>query len=122
MSDTPTSASTTEDAELLRALCRELAEAADAVDEAARYASGLALGAPLPAALFGRGGRPGPPGAPCCAPSPTRRASAGPRAAGARPGPGGSPGSWPAARASPSASRSAASRPGSGPHARPTPT
>ncbi|GHB57560.1 hypothetical protein GCM10010347_29630 [Streptomyces cirratus] len=59
MSDTPTSASTTEDAELLRALCRELAEAADAVDEAARYASGLALGAPLPAALFGRGGRPG---------------------------------------------------------------
>ncbi|UQX04329.1 hypothetical protein [Streptomyces sp. RerS4] len=47
------------DVDTLDALCRELAEAADAVGEAARYASGLALGGRLPAAALagGRGGR-----------------------------------------------------------------
>ncbi|MFJ6723059.1 hypothetical protein ACIQOD_31610, partial [Streptomyces sp. NPDC091259] len=58
MSDAPSHASPTEDAELLRALCRELAEAADAVAEAARYASALALGARLPATALRRGGGP----------------------------------------------------------------
>ncbi|MFD3539052.1 hypothetical protein ACFWUQ_06070 [Streptomyces sp. NPDC058662] len=45
------------DGDRLDALCRELAEAADAVGEAARHASGLALGARLPAAALARGGR-----------------------------------------------------------------
>ncbi|MFK0234008.1 hypothetical protein [Streptomyces vinaceus] len=54
MSDAATSAPTDPDAELLDALCRELAEAADAVGEAARHASELALGARLPAAALGR--------------------------------------------------------------------
>lgn len=58
MSDAPIHASPAEDAELLRALCRELAEAADAVDEAARYASALALGTRLPATALRRGGGP----------------------------------------------------------------
>ncbi|MEU6890409.1 hypothetical protein ABZ934_01150 [Streptomyces sp. NPDC046557] len=58
MSDAPSHASTTEDAELLYTLCRELAEAADAVDEAARYASALALGARLPVTALGRAGGP----------------------------------------------------------------
>ncbi|MEV6580813.1 hypothetical protein AB0M92_21900 [Streptomyces sp. NPDC051582] len=53
MSDAATSAPTDPDAELLDALCRELAEAADAVGEAARHASELALGARLPAAALG---------------------------------------------------------------------
>ncbi|MDA5280796.1 hypothetical protein [Streptomyces sp. Isolate_45] len=58
MSDAVTAPAADPDAETLDALCRELAEAADAVGEAARYASGLALGARLPAAaLLGRGGR-----------------------------------------------------------------
>ncbi|MCX5380698.1 hypothetical protein [Streptomyces sp. NBC_00091] len=57
MSDAATALATDPDAGRLDALCRELAEAADAVGEAARYASGLALGARLPAgALAGRGG------------------------------------------------------------------
>ncbi|MFE2878149.1 hypothetical protein ACFXG6_03740 [Streptomyces roseus] len=56
MSDAATSAPTDPDAELLDALCRELAEAADAVGEAARHASELALGARLPAASLGRRG------------------------------------------------------------------
>ncbi|WP_411103940.1 hypothetical protein [Streptomyces sp. cmx-4-9] len=42
--------------DLLVDLCRELADAADAVGEAARYASGLALGARLPAVALARGG------------------------------------------------------------------
>ncbi|MFK0043791.1 hypothetical protein ACIQU4_06745 [Streptomyces sp. NPDC090741] len=54
MSDAATSAPTDPDAELLDALCRELAEAADAVGEAARHASELALGTRLPAAALGR--------------------------------------------------------------------
>lgn len=45
------------DTDLLVDLCRELAETADAVGEAARYASGLALGARLPATALARGGR-----------------------------------------------------------------
>ncbi|MFE6840967.1 hypothetical protein ACFVFI_39920, partial [Streptomyces sp. NPDC057705] len=56
MPDAATSASTAPDVDLLDAPCRALAEAADAVGEAARYASGLALGARLPAAAFARGG------------------------------------------------------------------
>ncbi|WP_051806556.1 hypothetical protein [Streptomyces sp. NRRL F-2747] len=54
MSDAASPAPTDPDAELLDALCRELAEAADAVGEAARHASELALGARLPAAALGR--------------------------------------------------------------------
>ncbi|MFD7258652.1 hypothetical protein [Streptomyces sp. NPDC059874] len=46
-----------QDADLLDALCRALAEAADAVGEAARHASALALGPRLPAAALARGGR-----------------------------------------------------------------
>ncbi|MET9319229.1 hypothetical protein ABZX75_03375 [Streptomyces sp. NPDC003038] len=57
MSDTAP-ASTAPDVDLLDALGRELAAAADAVGEAAHYASGLALGARLPAAALARGGRP----------------------------------------------------------------
>ncbi|MEV7512363.1 hypothetical protein AB0O57_30820 [Streptomyces sp. NPDC091201] len=57
MPDAATSASTAPDVDLLDAPCRALAEAADAVGEAARYASGLALGARLPAAALARGGR-----------------------------------------------------------------
>lgn len=57
MPDAATSASTAPDVVLLDTLCRELAEAADTVGEAARYASGLALGARLPAAALARGGR-----------------------------------------------------------------
>ncbi|MFD9356660.1 hypothetical protein [Streptomyces sp. NPDC060031] len=57
MSDAVTSASTDPDVALLGAVCRELAEAADAVGEAARHASALALGARLPAAALARGGR-----------------------------------------------------------------
>ncbi|MEU9175611.1 hypothetical protein AB0C90_01850 [Streptomyces sp. NPDC048550] len=54
MSDAATSAPTDPDVELLDALCRELAEAADAVGEAARHASELALGPRLPAAALSR--------------------------------------------------------------------
>ncbi|MFD9515861.1 hypothetical protein [Streptomyces sp. NPDC059979] len=57
MPDAATSASTDPDVDQLDAPCRALAEAADAVGEAARYASGLALGARLPAAALARGGR-----------------------------------------------------------------
>ncbi|MFI0202704.1 MULTISPECIES: hypothetical protein [Streptomyces] len=57
MPDAATSASTAADIDLLDAPCRALAEAADAVGEAARYASGLAFGARLPAAALARGGR-----------------------------------------------------------------
>ncbi|WKD30781.1 hypothetical protein [Streptomyces xanthophaeus] len=57
MPDAATSASTAPDIDLLDAPCRALAEAADAVGEAARYASGLAFGARLPAAALARGGR-----------------------------------------------------------------
>ncbi|MET9610998.1 hypothetical protein ABZZ17_38935 [Streptomyces sp. NPDC006512] len=58
MSDAVTAPATDPDADALDALCRDLAEAADAVGEAARYASGLALGARLPAsALLRPGGR-----------------------------------------------------------------
>ncbi|MFD3717564.1 hypothetical protein [Streptomyces sp. NPDC058674] len=57
MPDAATSASTTPDAVLLDALCRDLAETADTVGEAARFASGLALGARLPATALARGGR-----------------------------------------------------------------
>ncbi|CAM5348352.1 hypothetical protein [Streptomyces avidinii] len=57
MPDAVTSASTAADIDLLDAPCRSLAEAADAVGEAARYASGLAFGARLPAAALARGGR-----------------------------------------------------------------
>ncbi|THA86825.1 hypothetical protein [Streptomyces sp. A0592] len=57
MSDAATSASTAPDVDQLDAPCRALAEAADAVGEAARYASGLAFGARLPAAALARGGR-----------------------------------------------------------------
>ncbi|MGE7390734.1 hypothetical protein ACQKM2_35175 [Streptomyces sp. NPDC004126] len=57
MSDAATALATDPDADTLDALCRDLAEAADAVGEAARYASGLALGPRLTAgALVGRGG------------------------------------------------------------------
>ncbi|MCX5174891.1 hypothetical protein [Streptomyces virginiae] len=57
MPDAATSASTAPDIDLLDAPCRALAEAADAVGEAARHASGLAFGARLPAAALARGGR-----------------------------------------------------------------
>ncbi|MCX4808173.1 hypothetical protein ACFWWM_39050 [Streptomyces sp. NPDC058682] len=57
MPDAATSASTAPDIDLLDAPCRALAEAADAVGEAARYASGLAFGARLPAVALARGGR-----------------------------------------------------------------
>ncbi|MFE9463086.1 hypothetical protein ACFYNW_05320 [Streptomyces virginiae] len=57
MSDAATSASTAPDVDKLDAPCRALAEAADAVGEAARYASGLAFGTRLPAAALARGGR-----------------------------------------------------------------
>ncbi|MGW5850239.1 hypothetical protein ACWFQ8_20210 [Streptomyces sp. NPDC055254] len=57
MPDAATSATSFPDTGLLDALCRELAEAADAVGEAARDASGLALGVRLPAAALARGGR-----------------------------------------------------------------
>ncbi|MFC9814070.1 hypothetical protein ACFVJM_18595 [Streptomyces virginiae] len=56
MSDAATSASTAPDVDQLDAPCRALAEAADAVGEAARYASGLAFGTRLPAAALARGG------------------------------------------------------------------
>ncbi|MFG2874864.1 hypothetical protein ACGFYU_07605 [Streptomyces sp. NPDC048337] len=56
MPDAATAASTDADVDLLEDLCRVLAEAADAVGEAARYASGLAFGARLPAAALARGG------------------------------------------------------------------
>ncbi|MFD9411170.1 hypothetical protein ACFWBN_29670 [Streptomyces sp. NPDC059989] len=56
MPDAATAASTDADVDLLDDLCRVLAEAADAVGEAARHASGLALGARLPAAALARGG------------------------------------------------------------------
>ncbi|MGP3689909.1 hypothetical protein ACTVZO_35310 [Streptomyces sp. IBSNAI002] len=56
MPDAVTSTFDAADADLLDDLCRELAEAADAVGEAAGYASGLALGARLPAAALTRGG------------------------------------------------------------------
>ncbi|MFI5762454.1 hypothetical protein ACIA8F_16110 [Streptomyces sp. NPDC051563] len=52
-----TSVPTDPDADQLDALCRELAEAADAVGEAARYASGLALGSRLPVTALGLGSR-----------------------------------------------------------------
>ncbi|MGW6706348.1 hypothetical protein ACWGDE_15840 [Streptomyces sp. NPDC054956] len=45
------------DADQLGALCRELAEAADAVGEAAHYASRLALGSRLPVTALVRGSR-----------------------------------------------------------------
>lgn len=45
------------DADQLGALCRELCEAADAVGEAARYASGLALGSRLPVTALTSGSR-----------------------------------------------------------------
>ncbi|MET9958376.1 hypothetical protein ABZ128_04695 [Streptomyces sp. NPDC006326] len=61
MSDAATSPSADPDVELLDALCRELAEAADAVGEAARYASRLALGPGL-RTHRGRHGRSRPPG------------------------------------------------------------
>ncbi|MFJ8159669.1 hypothetical protein ACIRBY_01935 [Streptomyces sp. NPDC096136] len=58
MSDAVTAPATDPDVDTLDALCRELAEAADAVGEAARYASGLAFGARLPAgALVARSSR-----------------------------------------------------------------
>ncbi|MFC9292728.1 hypothetical protein ACFTXQ_01090, partial [Streptomyces sp. NPDC057010] len=57
MPDAATAASADADVDLLDDLCRALAEAADAVGEAARYASGLALGARLPATALARGGR-----------------------------------------------------------------
>ncbi|MFD7909954.1 MULTISPECIES: hypothetical protein [unclassified Streptomyces] len=57
MPDAATSASTAPDIDLLDAPCRALAEAADAVGEAARYASGMAFGARLPTAALARGGR-----------------------------------------------------------------
>lgn len=56
MPDAATAASTDAYVDPLDELCRVLAEAADAVGEAARYASGLALGARLPAAALARGG------------------------------------------------------------------
>ncbi|CAM5657740.1 hypothetical protein SAVIM338S_06690 [Streptomyces avidinii] len=57
MSDAATSESTDPDADQLDALCRDLAEAADAVGEAARYASRLALGSRLPVSALGFGSR-----------------------------------------------------------------
>ncbi|MGI5446775.1 hypothetical protein ACQEVM_13590 [Streptomyces sp. CA-243310] len=56
MSDAATTASTDPDPELLHAVCRALAEAADAVGEAARHASELALGGRLPVSALGRSG------------------------------------------------------------------
>ncbi|MCX5610529.1 MULTISPECIES: hypothetical protein [unclassified Streptomyces] len=56
MPDAVTSALDATDVDLLDDLCRELAEAADAVGEAAGYASRLALGARLPATALTRGG------------------------------------------------------------------
>ncbi len=56
MTDAATSA-TEPDIESLNHLCRELAEAADAVGEAARYASELALGSRLRFAAFRPGSR-----------------------------------------------------------------
>ncbi|WP_243332123.1 hypothetical protein [Streptomyces sp. AP-93] len=52
-----TSAPTDPDADQLGVLCRELAEAADAVGEASRYASRLALGSRLPVTALGFGSR-----------------------------------------------------------------
>ncbi|MFF1409247.1 hypothetical protein ACFVX6_05515 [Streptomyces sp. NPDC058289] len=52
-----TSAPTDPDADQLGALCRELAEAADAVGEAARYVSRLALSSRLPVTALGLGSR-----------------------------------------------------------------
>ncbi|WP_328302782.1 hypothetical protein OG389_33915 [Streptomyces sp. NBC_00435] len=52
-----TSESADPDADQLGALCRELAEAADAVGEAAGYASRLALGSRLPVTALGLGSR-----------------------------------------------------------------
>lgn len=52
-----TTGSTDPDADQLGALCRELAEAADAVGEAAHYASRLALGSRLPVTALARGSR-----------------------------------------------------------------
>ncbi|WP_051807752.1 hypothetical protein [Streptomyces sp. NRRL F-2664] len=57
MSDAATSASPAPDVDQLDAPCRALADAADAVGEAARYASGLAFGTRLPAAALAMGGR-----------------------------------------------------------------
>ncbi|GGZ47150.1 hypothetical protein GCM10010371_03010 [Streptomyces subrutilus] len=57
MPDAATSASRAPDVVLLDALSSALAEAADTVGEAARYASGLALGARLPVTALARGGR-----------------------------------------------------------------
>ncbi|MBT2459556.1 hypothetical protein [Streptomyces sp. ISL-86] len=57
MSDAPTSLPAAPDLGQFDVVCRELAEAADAVAEAARHASELALGVRLPAAALGRGGR-----------------------------------------------------------------
>nr|WSX48279.1 hypothetical protein OG409_04505 [Streptomyces sp. NBC_00974] len=57
MSDAATSESTDPDADQLGALCRELADAADAVGEAARYASRMALGSRLPVTALGFGSR-----------------------------------------------------------------
>ncbi|MCX4529747.1 MULTISPECIES: hypothetical protein [unclassified Streptomyces] len=59
MPDAVTSLPTEPDVDQLDALCRELAEAADAVGEAARYASELALGSRLPVSALGWGGRGG---------------------------------------------------------------
>ncbi|MGW6685216.1 hypothetical protein [Streptomyces sp. NPDC054961] len=57
MSDAATSEFTDPDADQLGALCRELADAADAVGEAARYASRMALGSRLPVTALGFGSR-----------------------------------------------------------------
>ncbi|WP_371619250.1 hypothetical protein [Streptomyces sp. NBC_00454] len=64
MSDAATSATSESadpdpdpDADQLGALCRELCEAADAVGEAASYASGLALGSRLPVTALTSGSR-----------------------------------------------------------------
>ncbi|MFE2283596.1 hypothetical protein ACFXDJ_05400 [Streptomyces sp. NPDC059443] len=64
MSDAATSATSESadpdpdpDADQLGALCRELCDAADAVGEAARYASGLALGSRLPVTALTSGSR-----------------------------------------------------------------
>ncbi|MFJ1864658.1 hypothetical protein ACIOD1_08500 [Streptomyces sp. NPDC088097] len=56
MSDAVTALAADPDVDTLDALCRELAEAADAVGEAARYASGIALGSRLPARALLAGG------------------------------------------------------------------
>ncbi|MET9464519.1 hypothetical protein ABZY44_06765 [Streptomyces sp. NPDC006544] len=57
MSDAATSEFTDPDADQLGALCRELADAADAVGEAARYASRMALGSRLPVTALSFGSR-----------------------------------------------------------------